>query len=140
MTLSRISTVLSAFEKAVDRIREVIILESRPAFEGRNMAKSVAEMGIKVKIITDLAFGNFLPAVDQVVVGADAILSCGDIVHKIGTKPLALLSQKEDIPFFVVSSLFKADIYHTGVKFKKRESSEIWESPPTESVSREYLL
>lgn len=131
MTLSRSSTVLSAFRQLSDQLREVIVLESRPALEGRNMAKDIADMGVRVKIIADSAVGSFMDEVDLAVTGADAILSDGKVVNKIGTYPLALLCEKSEKPFFVLSSLFKADVHNIGVTFQERPSKEIWEAPPS---------
>ncbi|NIQ06103.1 MAG: hypothetical protein GWO20_10375 [Candidatus Korarchaeota archaeon] len=130
LTLSRSSTVLEAFAHSSERIREVIVLESRPAFEGRSMARSIAEMRIEVKIIVDSAVGYFIDKVDSVVIGADAILPEGAVVNKIGSYPLALLSNRTNTPFFVLSSLFKADIQQIGVKVEQRDPKEIWKDAP----------
>lgn len=130
ITLSKSSTVLAVLEQASHRIDEMIVLESRPALEGRIMSKSIAEMGINVKIIADAAANLFMGDVDLAVIGADAILPQGHVVNKIGSFPLALLCQRAKKPFFVISSLLKTDIYHIGVDLEERTPEELWEGNP----------
>lgn len=130
ITLSKSSTVLAVLEQVSHQINEVRVLESRPVLEGRAMSKSIAEMGIDVKIIADAAAGLFIEDVDLAIIGADAILPEGHVVNKIGSFPLALLCQWAEKPFFVVSSLLKTDIYHIGVDLEERSPEELWEGNP----------
>lgn len=130
MTLSKSSTVLTVIEHFANRIKEVVVLESRPGLEGRAMSKEIAKTDTPVTIIADAAAGLFMENIDLAMIGADAILPRGYIVNKIGSLPFALLCQRYDKPFYVVSSLLKTDIHSIGVKLKKRPQQEIWENSP----------
>jgi translation initiation factor 2B subunit (eIF-2B alpha/beta/delta family) len=86
---------------------KVVVCESRPKFEGILMAKELAGIGIKVELITDAMIGLYVSRVDAAMIGADIILSNGNIVNKVGSKALALLSKEFNKPFYVVTSKSK---------------------------------
>ncbi|HEY7751983.1 MAG TPA: hypothetical protein VH917_06790, partial [Ignavibacteriaceae bacterium] len=93
LTISRsgtLSKVLTLLRKKNNKL-EVIVSESRPAFEGRLMAKSLLKSGIKVDLITDAMTGIYVQKCDAVIIGADKILSNRNVVNKAGSLSLALL-------------------------------------------------
>lgn len=94
MTHSYSETVLNALlaAKASGRQFRVIATESRPVREGVALARKLGEAGIPVSLIIDAAIFSFLPEVQMVLVGADAVSSRG-VTNKIGTSALALASR-----------------------------------------------
>ena len=128
ITLSRsgtVSEILKLWHQRNNNLR-VVICESRPKFEGRLMAKELADKGISVELITDAMMGLIVPNVDAAIIGADIVLKNGNVVNKVGSKLLALLCREYKKPFYVVTShskLSKRKIF----KPKKENPQEIWD-------------
>lgn len=109
----------------------IIILESRPAEEGKIMASAMSEAGINVQLITDAQAGHFIQTADAVISGADQILNDGSIVNKTGTNLLAVAAKFYSKPFYVLASKDKfADTSEFIPGMKPPE--EIWENKPAE--------
>jgi len=128
LTLSRSGTVLEILKLWHQKNKNirVVVCESRPKFEGRLMAKELAAIGIKVELITDAMLGLFIPKVDAGIIGADIVLSTGNVVNKVGSKALALLCREYKKPLFVVttqSKLSKKKVF----KPKKENPKELFE-------------
>ncbi len=112
ITHSYSSTVLEAFKKAAAEGKhiEVYVSESRPRFEGRMLAKRLAESGCKATLITDAALGHYTKDADLALVGADCILADGSVVNKVGTYLLALASSRAGIPFYAAAETLKIGV------------------------------
>ncbi len=112
LTHSYSSTILEALKKAASEKKgiKVYVSESRPRYEGRAMAKELAESGCDVTLITDASIGYFIKDVDVAVVGADTILADGSVVNKIGTYLLALSASKVGVPFYVAAETIKIGV------------------------------
>jgi len=111
MTISNSRTVLEAicFAHSWGSLSKVVVLESRPAFEGRFLAQKLAQENLTVLLIADTAADVAMRRehVETVVCGADAFFSDFAVLNKIGTKMLALLSRYNQIPFKVGASTTK---------------------------------
>jgi translation initiation factor 2B subunit (eIF-2B alpha/beta/delta family) len=94
-----------AFKKG--KIEKTIITETRPLFEGRLMAQSLAREGIPVTLIIDNAASLYLKDCDFFFTGVETILSDGSIANKIGTRQISLAAFKEDTPHYVAGSTHK---------------------------------
>ncbi len=80
--------------------------ETRPLRQGARLtAWELAQHGIAVKVLPDSAAASLLAngQVDLVFVGADRIAANGDFANKIGTYPLAVLAQRHQVPFYVLT-------------------------------------
>lgn len=111
---------------------EVFNTETRPLYQGRKTAKELAKAGIKVNHFVDSAFGAVMPEIDYVIVGCDVINSEVSVVNKIGTYPISVVAKRENVPFYVVSSLLKFDPrtrYNIGF-VEQRGLEEVWKKPP----------
>src|ERR1035437_1232425 len=86
---------------------EVIIAESRPMNEGRILAKKLLKSSIPVEFITDFSTASYIPSADAVIMGADRILSNGNIVNKTGSLTLAILCKFYNKSFYVITKLAK---------------------------------
>jgi ribose 1,5-bisphosphate isomerase len=130
------STVTCMMAKAKNQGKnfKVICTETRPAFQGRITAKELVDLGIETTFIVDSATRTFIGDADFVVVGADAITSEGNVVNKIGTSAIAVLSHEARKPFYAVSELLKFDPETLGgacEKIEQRSTAEVWsEAPP----------
>ena len=107
MTHSVSGTVLDALVACKEQIEEVIVLEGRPRYEGREMARGLVAQGMVVTLITDAQADIFLAHCDAVVVGADTILANGDVLNKAGTALLAWAASGHGVPLYVLSETLK---------------------------------
>lgn len=108
LTYSFSGGVFSILKKAKEKGKrfEVIVSESRPAFEGRKLALSLGKLGIPVTLVTDVALSLYVKESDLILVGADCI-SEKSFVNKVGTYGLSLLADEFGIPFYVASDRTK---------------------------------
>ena len=65
-----------------------------------------------MKLITDSTAGSLMRRgeVDMVIVGTDRVAANGDTANKIGTYPLAVLANENDVPFYVAVPLSTIDM------------------------------
>lgn len=109
MTHSISSAVKSVFHQLSRSETHVhaIVTESRPGNEGRLLAEFLAALGIKTTYITEAQIDLWMPRVDKVVVGADAVLADGSIINKCGSCLMALSARYHSVPFYVCAERFK---------------------------------
>ena len=128
LTISRSGTLLNVFRylQRKNKSLRITVLESRPALEGRQMAKSLIEAGIKVELITDAMMSFAVRKADAVVIGADKILKSGNVLNKVGSYLLALLCREFNKPFVVLST--KAKFSNQKLFNPKKENeTEVWD-------------
>ena len=133
LTHSRSSTVLAALKKARDEGRtfSVIATESRPQFEGRQLAAALASPGINVVFVADAAAALEMSRADFVLLGADAITP-RFLVNKIGTRMIALAARELKLPVYALSDtskLINADMF-SGAEGDLHSGDELWSAPP----------
>ncbi|MFW5965359.1 MAG: NUDIX domain-containing protein [Halodesulfurarchaeum sp.] len=104
-TLSRSSTVDRALEQADPETVAVAI--SRPGGEGQAVANHLAERGLAVTIVEDSAIPVAVASAEVVLLGADTILSTGDVINKTGSAAGALAAARRDVPVLVASATAK---------------------------------
>jgi translation initiation factor 2B subunit (eIF-2B alpha/beta/delta family) len=107
MTHSFSSTVLEVCRLLKDEGLRLIVTESRPLGEGRQLAERLSAWNVPTVYITDAQMGLFIARADAVLVGADSVLGDGAVVNKAGTYPLALVTREQGIPFYVCCESFK---------------------------------
>ena len=108
---------------------KIIICESRPNFEGRILAKNLAEVNFEVQLITEAQTANYMRNVDCVIIGADSILKNGNAVNKVGSFQLAILCKHFKKPFYIIADKSKFSKRNNLIQ-KKESVSEIWKSKP----------
>lgn len=112
----------------------VLNTETRPLFQGHKTAKELAKAGINVTMIADNAVGDALEKggtlkkVDVLIIGADALLSNGDVINKIGSNMFAEIAHNNKVPIYVIADSWKFS--RRDVKIEQREYKEIWEKAP----------
>lgn len=87
-------------------IRMVVVGENRPLLQGsRITAVELAELDVPHQVVVDAAGPALIASgqVDAVIVGADRIAANYDVVHAVGTYPLALAAARAGIPFVVAA-------------------------------------
>ncbi len=108
MTNSFSATVYSSLRSLAQGGREVraIVIESRPAREGVQLARALGEVGIASTLIVDAGVASFVRKANAVLVGCDA-LSTTFFINKLGTLPLLLSANRFDVPAYLLSSTHK---------------------------------
>ncbi|MFC6836720.1 NUDIX domain-containing protein [Halomarina ordinaria] len=124
LTCSRSGTVREALAGAdLDR---VFVAESRPGGEGVGVAETLAE-DVDVTLLPDAAVAQALAdeGVDAVLVGADAVLSDGRVVNKVGTRAAALAAHEVGVPTYAVAAADKVSPT-TDAHLEKREREAVY--------------
>ena len=116
---------------AAGRRLSVFVDETRPALQGARLTTwELMRAGIDVTLICDGAAAHLMAegAIDLVIVGADRVAANGDVVNKIGTRGLAIVSRFHGRPFYVAlpSSTFDPHA-PTGaaVTIEERDAGEV---------------
>jgi translation initiation factor 2B subunit (eIF-2B alpha/beta/delta family) len=132
MTDSISGTVLDVLVACLSQIERIVVLEGRPRYEGRDMAKALSEHGAAVTLITDAQADIFLPQCQAVVVGADSVLASGDVLNKAGTALLAWAAQGHRVPFYVLCETLKISPHSWSgdlSQLEEKEPSEVLDQP-----------
>jgi len=135
LTHSYSSTVL----ESISSVNKVKVLESRPKKEGRITARKLSKKGIEVEYWIDAAMYKALKNVDCAIVGADTISKEG-FLNKIGTTPLALISDSLDLSLYVVADTSK--VLSSKIPAPKGEShppEEVWDDGHDIIVKNDYF-
>lgn len=141
VTNGRSTTVRAALrhaQRAGPRF-SVICAESRPACEGRVLARELAESGIPVTLVTDALSVSMVRGAQLALVGAEQLTRDG-LVNKAGTYALALACQAHDIPLYGLcgSEKFMPPGYAIPGQ-ANRPADQVWlEAPPNVAVINQY--
>ena len=143
LTISCSSTVVGVLRELKRRGKnfEVIVMESRPMFEGRQAARELVRARIRTTLIADAAVGEYSKGADLAVVGADAVFNDGTTVNKIGTFPLALCCHEARRPFYVLadSSKLNSDSARSFTTEEKKPAELLKVPVPGLSVKNIYF-
>jgi translation initiation factor eIF-2B subunit delta len=85
----------------------VIVLDSKPLFEGKSMALDLAEAGITVQYSLIQAASHAVTEATKVFLGAHAIMTNGRLYSRVGTALVAMLAHKKSIPVIVCCESLK---------------------------------
>ena len=133
VTLSRSESVLTAL-RATARTRppvQVRVLESLPGGEGRPFAADVRRSGRWSRVIPDREGAAAVTDSDLLLIGADAVFSDGSVVHKVGTRKLALAAVRAGVPVVVVAGRSK----FTGRPPPRRRLPAAFDRTPSRCIS-----
>ena len=117
----------------------LFICESRPQYEGRDLALKLLEHGIRSEIILEAKIPDCVENIDIALFGMDSLLENGNPVNKIGSKLIAICCNHYSKPLYVIGDSLKIS---KSSKFSqlKRSPHEIWENhPETVSVNNYYF-
>ena len=84
----------------------VIVPESRPMCEGRELARELGHRGIPCTLIVDGAISAFIENVHLVLVGADRV-SEDYLVNKVGTRGIAIIARQFGVPIYTACETSK---------------------------------
>eukprot|EP01046_Picozoa_sp_COSAG06_P014661 COSAG06_NODE_915_length_11567_cov_9.166013_4_plen_387_part_00 len=92
-------------EAAKKRTIEVFVAEAAPSCEGQQMARELAEAGIKTTLINDAAVFALMSRVHKVIIGTHAVMANGGLTCATGGHALALAAKHHSVPLVVLAGL-----------------------------------
>lgn len=101
-------TLLSA-HKAGTKFR-VIVVDSRPLFEGKNLARSLIRAGMEVQYSLLSALGDVVEDATKCILGAAAMLGNGKLSARAGTAMVAMMAKdagRGSVPVIVLCETVK---------------------------------
>ena len=147
LTCSLSGTILEVLKANRQQIEQLIVLEGRPRYEGREMAREFAAAGFPVTLLTDAQADIFIPRCHAVVVGADSVLANGDVLNKTGTSLLAWSAHGHNVPFHVLCETLKIspqnwpqDAYQQEALLEEKEAQEVLEQPLPGVTARNFYF
>ncbi len=126
-------TVEAAIIASRKKIDTVYCTETRPLFQGRITATNLAKARLRVIHLVDSAVLEGLKDSDLFVTGADAILSNGNVVNKIGTRLISLAAKAHGVPHIVCTSTHTFDpltFFGWPEPIEERSADEVWKGAP----------
>ncbi|KAF2190018.1 nagb/rpia/CoA transferase-like protein [Zopfia rhizophila CBS 207.26] len=85
----------------------VIIVDSKPLFEGKRLARNLAQHGIKVKYALVTGAAHAVKDATKVLLGAHAMMSNGRLYSRVGTALISMLASSSSIPVIVLCESVK---------------------------------
>ena len=109
LTYAFSSSVLKTFQAAHKRgcHFRVIVVDSRPHFEGKKLVSRLFSMGISCTYAYITSLSYILPQVTTVFVGAASALANGTVVSRVGTAAVAVTAEAFNIPVVVCCETYK---------------------------------
>ncbi|KAH9483886.1 putative translation initiation factor eIF-2B subunit beta [Psilocybe cubensis] len=117
LTLGMSKTV-EQFLKAAAHVRNysVIVAETAPSYNGREMAKSLSSSGISTFLVPDSSIFALMSRVNKVILGAHVILANGGMFAVSGSLMAATAARAHSTPVVVCAGQFKLtplwNLYH----------------------------
>ena len=136
MLISYSSTISNLLIKNKDSNFEIYILESRPLLEGRKTAEILSQY-FKTHLIIDAGMGKFVGKIDLVLIGVDSILKDGSIINKIGTFPLAITANANNIDVYAVTDSYKYNLrshHNQKILIEEKPIKEIYDKEMRDSI------
>ena len=103
MTYAKSSIVQSTLAEAFRQGKrfKVIVVDSRPLFEGKNLAHALANLGVEVQYCLTNGIDRISKSATKVFLGAHAMMSNGRLYSRIGTALVAMSANETGIPVIV---------------------------------------
>jgi translation initiation factor 2B subunit (eIF-2B alpha/beta/delta family) len=106
------STVMEAVELVATvrgPFRRIVVPECRITGLGTRVAITAAQYATSVEIVADCAIRSALVGIDAILLGAEVILSTGELINTMGSRPLAELGAAAGIASYALSSALKVE-------------------------------
>eukprot|EP01114_Cavostelium_apophysatum_P019771 TRINITY_DN6455_c0_g1_i3.p1 TRINITY_DN6455_c0_g1~~TRINITY_DN6455_c0_g1_i3.p1 ORF type:complete len:343 (-),score=99.23 TRINITY_DN6455_c0_g1_i3:16-1044(-) len=109
MTFARSHVVEQLFKKAFDDGKKfrVIVVDSRPRTEGKELLRRLVKYGIKCTYVLINAVSYMMKEVSKVFVGAFTMMANGNLISRVGTAVIAMMANTYNIPFIVCCETYK---------------------------------
>eukprot|EP00761_Pharyngomonas_kirbyi_P014329 gb/GECH01014359.1/.p1 GENE.gb/GECH01014359.1/~~gb/GECH01014359.1/.p1 ORF type:complete len:420 (+),score=108.84 gb/GECH01014359.1/:1-1260(+) len=109
LSYARSSVVERTFKKAKDAGKQftVVILDSRPLFEGRKLMRSLLDYGIECSYALINSVSHMMKDINKVFLGAHTLLCNGNLVSRTGTAGVAMMAHCYNVPVVVCCETYK---------------------------------
>lgn len=101
-----VTQALLAARKAGREFR-VVVVDSRPLFEGKNTARVLSQAGIDVTYTLLAGLGHAVRGVTRCFLGAHAVLGNGRLYSRAGTALVAMMAKRAGAPVIVCAESIK---------------------------------
>ncbi|KAL8692641.1 MAG: hypothetical protein Q9218_002374 [Villophora microphyllina] len=85
----------------------VIVVDSLPLHEGRNLAVALVNLGLTVQYALTHTLSHVVGDATKVLLGAHGMMSNGQLYSRIGTAMVAMMAKETDIPVIVLCESVK---------------------------------
>jgi translation initiation factor eIF-2B subunit delta len=85
----------------------VIVVDSKPLFEGKQLARKLANVGINVRYYLITGVSHAIKDATKVFLGAHAMMSNGRLYSRVGTALVSMLANSHSIPVIVLCQSVK---------------------------------
>jgi translation initiation factor eIF-2B subunit delta len=85
----------------------VIVVDSKPLFEGKQLARKLANEGISVRYYLITGVSHAVKDATKVLLGAHAMMSNGRLYSRVGTALVAMLASSHSLPVIVLCQSVK---------------------------------
>jgi len=85
----------------------VVVVDSRPRYEGRALLKRLLQHGIECSYVLVNAVSYVMKDVSKVLVGASTLMNNGSLLSRVGTAVVAMMAHAYHIPFLVCCETYK---------------------------------
>jgi len=79
----------------------VIVVDTRPLLEGKNLARALSDLGIEVKYSLFNGLSHVINEATKVFLGAHAMMSNGKLFSRVGTAMVAMKAKLNSVPVIV---------------------------------------
>ena len=109
LTFAKSSIVQQTLTRAYQRGRKfrVIVIDSKPLFEGKHLTRALARLGLEVQYSLMHCIGHAVKDATKVFLGAHAIMSNGRLYSRVGTAIVAMMAHEVDVPVLVCAESIK---------------------------------
>jgi len=85
----------------------VIVVDSKPLFEGKKLARKLANHGLKVRYYLITGASHAVKDATKVLLGAHAMMSNGRLYSRVGTALVSMLASTQSLPVIVLCESVK---------------------------------
>lgn len=86
---------------------KVIVVDSRPLLEGREMLRKLVNSGINCSYVLINAVSYIMSKATKVLLGAHSLLANGYVMSRTGTAQIALIARSNNKPVLVCCETYK---------------------------------
>ena len=122
--------------------KNIMVTESRPMMEGKQLAKELGEAGYNVLLVVDGAAGMYVSAADVCLIGADSVQYNGSVVNKVGSKLLGYAAKDKGVPFYVLCDTSKFNVLNylgQSIELEEKTTDEVSEPMKNVTIKNPYF-
>lgn len=97
--------LLDAHKK--EKLFKVIVVDSRPLLEGREMLRKLVNAGINCSYVFINAVSYVMSKATKILLGAHSLLANGYVMSRTGTAQIALIARSYNKPVLVCCETYK---------------------------------